>query len=878
MADFDPYLKWLGIREASRPINHYRLLGLELYESDDEVISTAADRQMVHIRTYQNGPNGDLSQQILNELARARRCLLVPEKKREYDQQLRQSLSSAPPALKSPGSVPIAMSTSVEPPPAMPVADHEPVDSVIHGMGIKSDLNARANIKKRERKQFVFGAVSWVSGALAAIGLGAALLGSGFLGVNSIPEVPDESAIVERRGKTVEPVDEPDSEVVKAENGPVDQANPVGDLNDLSRIAGLGGEVEDILKESSVSSIPELASMSATEVQDILRHANPGRTEDRLDEFTEWIKQAKQLIGDAKPIKKSSNPDRSQANLVAAPKVWTTKNLAAYPAPSRDALALMDQVAADAKSNRLQKMGSGRLSGNFVEPNSPRTDRVRKIVGLEENALLIGLGFTISDDEKIKTIQPVFFKRDRVVFGEGVGSPGPDSTLVLAKEGFAVGEIEVSQQDSIHSFRIRFMKMTRTGLDSRDNYCSSWYGLQTGPIATIRNKQGAPVVAFYGEWTGDDQIHSLGLVAAHPSFEPSQLIVNDLENDADVAKTEGGNDPTMAVVDPLENSSSDRDPEASVTATEREGDSSEVVVKVIKPTPTELTAALREVKKNYEDPVGTARGRVNVIGNRRRAEELIFEAAAETVNPALKYALLETAKEVALIVGDSDTALRAVRELDRQFEGFDLWASVVETVEDSSRSLLRSGDDIFASDLEENVRDLIDEAMGLLETRSADRLVRHARKAASRSGDSKAEAFYKMKYDQINELKKIQKQSESAVSKLSTDENNPQANLHQGKFLFVVKLDLDLAMICWSKSDNPKVLEIVEREQSKSADPMILARCWVELGETPKTLFGERCYERALGVLRDAAKTESDRNRQKNYRLEIRRLEAILKV
>ena len=67
--DFDPYLKWLGIRDSTRPVNHYRLLGLDLYESDPDVISMAADRQMAHIRTYQNGPNGDISQQILSELA-----------------------------------------------------------------------------------------------------------------------------------------------------------------------------------------------------------------------------------------------------------------------------------------------------------------------------------------------------------------------------------------------------------------------------------------------------------------------------------------------------------------------------------------------------------------------------------------------------------------------------------------------------------------------------------------------------------------------------------------------------------------------------------------------------------------------------------------
>ena len=32
--DFDPYYRWLGIRDQQRPPNFYRLLGLELFEDD----------------------------------------------------------------------------------------------------------------------------------------------------------------------------------------------------------------------------------------------------------------------------------------------------------------------------------------------------------------------------------------------------------------------------------------------------------------------------------------------------------------------------------------------------------------------------------------------------------------------------------------------------------------------------------------------------------------------------------------------------------------------------------------------------------------------------------------------------------------------------
>ncbi len=93
---FNGYHVWLGIPLTEQPPNHYRLLGISIFESDLDVIDHAADRQMAHVRTFQSGRNGALSQQILNELASARVCLLSPEKKAEYDNALRQKMSAAP--------------------------------------------------------------------------------------------------------------------------------------------------------------------------------------------------------------------------------------------------------------------------------------------------------------------------------------------------------------------------------------------------------------------------------------------------------------------------------------------------------------------------------------------------------------------------------------------------------------------------------------------------------------------------------------------------------------------------------------------------------------------------------------------------------------
>ncbi len=94
MKNIDPYYEWLGIPPKHQPPDHYRLLGLELFEDDRNVIATAADRQMGFIKTYQTGPTEaeELSQRILNELAAARICLLTPQKKKDYDWDLRTEL------------------------------------------------------------------------------------------------------------------------------------------------------------------------------------------------------------------------------------------------------------------------------------------------------------------------------------------------------------------------------------------------------------------------------------------------------------------------------------------------------------------------------------------------------------------------------------------------------------------------------------------------------------------------------------------------------------------------------------------------------------------------------------------------------------------
>ena len=95
---FDPYHKWLGIPSSEQPANHYRLLGVAIFEQDADVIDSAANQRMAYLQDMATGPQVEDSQRILNEISAARLCLLSAERKTEYDDQLKQEIAAQKPA------------------------------------------------------------------------------------------------------------------------------------------------------------------------------------------------------------------------------------------------------------------------------------------------------------------------------------------------------------------------------------------------------------------------------------------------------------------------------------------------------------------------------------------------------------------------------------------------------------------------------------------------------------------------------------------------------------------------------------------------------------------------------------------------------------
>lgn len=167
---FDPYYQWLGIPQEERPINKYRLLALQLFESDEDVIANAADRQMAYIRTFQSGVHSAESQTLLNELSSARVTLLNPNLKAEYDLQLLQSLSNqeyrstAPPVPGQNTSLPVpplAPSVSRQSAPPAPPVVQPPVQKLANFDFSKTDKPKEKKGKRKTAKSRILKALAF---------------------------------------------------------------------------------------------------------------------------------------------------------------------------------------------------------------------------------------------------------------------------------------------------------------------------------------------------------------------------------------------------------------------------------------------------------------------------------------------------------------------------------------------------------------------------------------------------------------------------------------------------------------------------------------------------------------------------------------------
>lgn len=182
---FDPYYKWLGIPPDEQPPDHYRLLGLSLFEQNTDAIDNAADRQMAHVRTFQAGPQGADSQRLLNEIAGARIVLLDPTKKRAYDDQLRRQQAPEQPPLA------ITMPVPMQPASPMIVAVAAVAEFPLAAAAVRVQARESPVATRKPPKDLTVEIIKIIGGGIAGIALATILLRFG-LGIDMTGLFPVE--------------------------------------------------------------------------------------------------------------------------------------------------------------------------------------------------------------------------------------------------------------------------------------------------------------------------------------------------------------------------------------------------------------------------------------------------------------------------------------------------------------------------------------------------------------------------------------------------------------------------------------------------------------------------------------------------------------
>jgi hypothetical protein len=83
---------------------------------------------------------------------------------------------------------------------------------------------------------------------------------------------------------------------------------------------------------------------------------------------------------------------------------------------------------------------------------------------------------------------------------------------VLAREGYALGAIQVDGGEFVYAVRLAFMRIDGNRLDAKDSYISQWIGSPSGKDPTTLNGKGAPVIGFHGRAAAI--VDAVGLVFA----------------------------------------------------------------------------------------------------------------------------------------------------------------------------------------------------------------------------------------------------------------------------------------------------------------------------------------------------------------------------
>jgi hypothetical protein len=231
-------------------------------------------------------------------------------------------------------------------------------------------------------------------------------------------------------------------------------------------------------------------------------------------------------------------------------------------------------------------------------------------------------------------------------------------------------------------------------------------------------------------------------------------------------------------------------------------------------------AAQRNARKQINDTFATDIAKAKKPGEKAAIAKQLFQAGKESRNdPAGKYEMLSTARELAVAGGDADTALAAITELDEY--AIDAVKLKTDALAAILKSTVNSQD---ALGIAANVGPLVDEALAAGRYTVARQLAELAVSAARSAKDADALAQANKRLDEVRDVEAASGPAAKAAVILSTKPHDPAASLTLGRFEAFLKGNWEKGLPLLASGSDSTLKDLAQSEflAANNADKLAL--------------------------------------------------------
>ena len=121
-----------------------------------------------------------------------------------------------------------------------------------------------------------------------------------------------------------------------------------------------------------------------------------------------------------------------------------------------------------------------------------------------DGGLLVGLELGLvpfAKSEQVKGVRPIYRTGDKETTGPQFGTEFKTTTIVKAKEGYAIGAVTIRAGLRADGLSVTFMKIGKDGLDPKDSYESDWVGFVDPRKPRTLTGDGKAVIGITGKQT-----------------------------------------------------------------------------------------------------------------------------------------------------------------------------------------------------------------------------------------------------------------------------------------------------------------------------------------------------------------------------------------